>query len=147
MSIELLLILSSASLGVFLGAQLAEAVLILPYWKGMLPDDFFDFYKKYGSSLHKFYSPLTIIATVLPFTTFIYAFVNGYQVGLLMWGMLLFSLSFFSSYFVFFKSANTSFEERAFEDNMLPIKLRIWGNWHILEALAFGCSLLLLAGM
>ena len=41
MAIKILLVSSVGLLGIFLGTQIAEAALIVPYWKGLSPDDFF----------------------------------------------------------------------------------------------------------
>ena len=36
---DILLLLSSGTLGIFLGAQIAEAVLFVPYWKALKADE------------------------------------------------------------------------------------------------------------
>jgi nitric oxide reductase large subunit len=48
---KILLILSTATLGVFLGTQLAEAALIVPYWKNLSANEFFEFYRVHGQKL------------------------------------------------------------------------------------------------
>lgn len=73
MALKIILLLSTAILGIFLGTQLTEAALIVPYWKGLSPDDFFTFYKTYGNELHQFYSPMTIAATILPVITLVWS--------------------------------------------------------------------------
>lgn len=149
MFLKILLILSTGTLGVFVGTQLAEAALIVPYWKGLSPSDFFDFYKNYGKKLHQFYSPLTIFSTLLPLATIAYCLFTKQKIEPLMWLMLVFTLLFFSSYFVYFKEANLSFTERSFSDELLSNKLNEWANWHwgrvACEMVAFVCGLLLLA--
>lgn len=148
MILKTLLILSTGTLGVFMGTQLAEAALIVPYWKGLSPDDFFDFYKNYGKKLHQFYSPLTIVSTLLPLTTIAFCVFTKQKIDPLMWLTLVFTLLFFSSYFVYFKEANLSFTERSFSDELLSNKLNEWANWHwgrvICELAAFICGLILL---
>jgi Domain of unknown function (DUF1772) len=148
MVLKFLLLLSTGTLGVFLGTQIAEGALIVPYWKGLLSSDFFAFYKTYGEKLYQFYSPLTILATVLPITTFAYSLLTKPKTDILMWLMLIFTILFFATFFVYFKEANISFTDRTLSDEALPNELIKWGNWHwtrvFCEAVAFICGLILL---
>lgn len=145
---ESMLLLSSLTLGIFLGAQVAEAVLFVPNWKSLPADDFFDFYQNYGGKIHRFFAPLTIIATIVPLFTVIYSFGNqgGNQV---LFGLMGFStLSFFSTYFLYFKKANQRFFARSLSNKELRSELRKWGHWHwgrvCFEFIAFALSLFLL---
>lgn len=145
---EILLLLSSGVLGVFLGAQIAEAVLVVPYWKALSADDFFKLHKNFGKKIYQFFAPLTILATVLPLVTVAYNLVyqSKEQVFFVLMGIA--TLLFFSTYFLYFKKANLSFTERSLSNKELPAELVKWGNWHwgriLFEFIAFGCSLLLL---
>jgi hypothetical protein len=148
MSLKTILLLSTGTLGVFLGTQLAEAALIVPYWKGLSPDDFFAFYKTYGHKLHLFYSPLTIVATILPIIAIVWSLALKQKTDPLMWVMVIFTLLFFSTFFLYFKDVNLSFMERTITDKFLPQKLTEWANWHwarvSCEFIAFVCGLILL---
>ena len=148
MTIELLLLLSSGTLGIFLGAQIAEAVLFVPYWKAMRADDFFELHKAFGKKIYQFFAPLTIAATVLPLITVGYNLAYSFKLQLLWILMGVATLLFFSTYFLYFKKANRSFAERSISNEELPSELVRWGNWHwgriVFEFIAFGCSLLLL---
>ena len=148
MILKIILLLSTGILGVFLGSQLAEAVLIVPYWKSISPDDFFLFYETYGKKLHQFYSPLTIAATLLPVCTLIWTLLTKQKLDPIMCVMVVFTLLFFSSYFMYFKEANLVFTERTIPNELLPHKLTEWANWHwgrvSCEAIAFVCGLILL---
>jgi hypothetical protein len=145
---KILLILSTATLGVFLGTQLAEAVLIVPYWKNLSANDFFEFYRVYGQKLHQFYAPLTIASTILPITTFVFSFFGKSKTDWYLWLMTIFSILFFASFFVYFKEANLSFAERTISNEALPQELIKWGRWHwgriVCETGAFICGLFLL---
>lgn len=57
MAIEILLIISSSILGVFLGAQITEAVLFVPHWKTLSADDFFELHKIYEKKIISFLHP------------------------------------------------------------------------------------------
>jgi Domain of unknown function (DUF1772) len=145
---KILLLLSTCTLGIFLGTQVAEAALIVPYWKELSADDFFSFYKTYGKNLHQFYAPLTIAATILPIATFIYSLFDKSKVDLLMLIMTVFTVLFFATFFLYFKEANISFTERTISNETLPGELIKWGKWHwgrvACEAVAFICGLILL---
>jgi hypothetical protein len=151
MALKIILLLATGTLGVFLGTQLAEAALIVPYWKGLSPDDFFTFYKMYGDKLHQFYSPLTITATILPVIALVWSEMTKQKNDLFMWIMVVFTLLFFSTYFLYFKEANLSFTERTITNEILPYKLIEWANWHwgrvSCETVAFVCGLILLTKM
>ena len=148
MIVEILLILTSGILGIFLGSQLTEAILLVPFWKTMTAPDFFTHHKTFGPKIHRFYAPLTIAATLLPLATV------GYHLELQGEYIFLFgtlgvsTLAFFSTYFLFFKKANAEFANRSFPDQELPGKLTRWGNWHwgriCFEAIAFACTVGLL---
>lgn len=148
MALKILLLLSTCTLGVFLGTQLAEAVLIVPYWKNLTSDAFFEFHKTYGKKLYQFYAPLTIVATILPAITFIYSLLNNSKTDILMWFMFIFTLLFFATFYVYFKEANLSFAERTISNESLSGELIKWENWHwariFCEAIAFICGVILL---
>lgn len=143
-----LLILSTGILGIFLGAQITEAVLFVPYWKSLQADDFFELHKTYGKKIHQFFAPLTIAATLIPLATAGYQIVQQAE-NQLLWGVMGFAtLAFFSTYFLYFKKANQSFADRSLSNEALPLELNKWGNWHwgriCFEAIALLSALVLL---
>ncbi len=146
---EILLQASCGILGIFLGAQISEAALLVPYWKAMKAGDFFNLHQTYGKKIHRFFAPLTILATIIPLVTVGYVAAQGVGNLLLAGIMGLAVLAFFSTYFLYFKKANQSFAARSLSDKELPYELIKWEKWHwgriCFEFVAFGCSLLLLA--
>ena len=150
MILEATTLLSSAVLGIFLGSQLVEALLFLPFWKAMTADAFFDFYKRYGRGIHRFYAPLTILATILPVVSTLIYFSSptDQQTSVLYLVLGVSAVAFFSTFFLYFKSANRKFSQRAISDNDLAAELRMWGNWHwgriYLEAIALISTLILI---
>ena len=148
---EILHLLSAGILGIFVGAQICEGALFVPYWKSMPPKDFFEMHRIYGKKLYQFFAPLTIVATIIPIVTAIYAVTNstnGYVFSLLMG---IFSVLFFSTYYLYFKEANKRFAEESISYVELPMELNRWGQWHWsrigLELIAFIFSLLGLASI
>ncbi len=146
---EILHLLSAAILGIFVGAQICEGALFVPYWKSMHPKDFFEMHKIYGKKIYQFFAPLTIAATIIPIVTAIYAVthaIDGYLFSLLMG---IFTFLFFITYFIYFKEANNRFAEESITYEELPKELNRWGKWHWsrigLELIAFIFSLVGLA--
>jgi len=144
----ILLVCSSGLLGIFLGAQLAEAFLFVPYWKKLSPNHFFELHKAYGKKIYAFFAPLTILATVLPLVTVVYhlIYVSKEHLFLVLLGVS--TLLFFSTYYIYFKKANSDFATRSISDHELSHALATWEKWHWLriffECIAFGTSLVIL---
>ena len=149
MLFEILLDLSVGLLGIFLGAQITEGVLFVPYWKALAPKDFFELHQTYGKKIHQFFAPLTIAATLIPLVTVAYGlFANmPNQLPLIFMGVS--TASFFLTYFLYFKKVNKSFAEASISDEDLPKELNKWGNWHwgriFFEFAAFICSIIALS--
>ena len=145
MLFEILIALSTLVLGIFLGAQIAEAVLLVPYWKALAPKDFFELHQTYGKKIHQFYAPLTIAATIVPLLTVTYGCLMNIpgQLYLILMGVS--TMVFFSTYFLYFKKANQQFAEASVSFKLLPRELIRWGNWHwgriFFELIAFVCSI------
>ncbi|MEM1271998.1 MAG: hypothetical protein AAGI08_18270 [Bacteroidota bacterium] len=145
---SVLLLSSTAILGLFAGAQIAEARLLVPAWKEMSADEFFAYYPAAGPRIHGFFAPLTIAATILPLVAVATGLIRGTQPAILFWILGVSTLAFFSTFFLYFKAANQSFTDRTLTDDELPGELNRWGAWHWarigFELVAFGCSLVLL---
>ena len=146
--IELLYALTAGILGIFAGAQIAEGVLFVPYWKSMEPAAFYEDHKTFGQIIYKFFAPLTIIATVIPIGTMIYALMASSpgKMASLLTGF--FTLLFFATYFMYFKKANQSFADASLSHDELKLELIRWGEWHwariYLELAALICALIAL---
>ena len=144
---DILILISSAVMGIFLGAQIAEALLIVPYWKSLTAEQFYAFYKRYGDGLHRFFAPLTVAATILPILLFVVGLLTDDKRLDLLVALICCVALFFSTFFVFFKKANDRFRTQDIEPSQLPKALKIWGKWHWLrisfECLAFLILLIL----
>ncbi len=141
MILSILLGLSVAILGIFLGTQLTEAVLFVPYWKKMLPKDFFELHQVYGPKIYRFFAPITILATIIPVITMVYSFVESTETRFYTTLMGIFTLLFFSTYYLYFKKANESFAEASLTDKELPAELDRWDKWHWSRIVLEFCAL------
>lgn len=145
---ELLQLISSGILGLFVGALLAEGALLVPYWRTLPADKFFSLHKEYGPRLYSFYAPLTIAATMLAVTTAIVClltFHSGRWSSLVV-GIL--AVLMVAIYFFYFKHANAKFAAASISAAELPIELARWAIWHWVRVavglLAFIASLIAL---
>jgi len=145
---NILLLSSSLILGIFLGAQIAEACLFVPIWKKMKPDDFFEQHESVGPLIYRFFAPITIAATVIPLITVLVNFIFNSNQLVLFYILGGSTLMFFSTYFLYFKDANQMFADRSISNEDLENELVRWGNWHwfriVFEAIAFLSSIIIL---
>lgn len=151
MLFEILSALSTGVLGIFLGAQITEGVLFVPYWKALPPKEFFELHQTYGKKIYQFFAPLTIAATLLPLLTLAYGFYTNVNDQLPLVFMGLFTVVFFSTYYLYFKNANNLFAEARIPYKDLPAELNKWGKWHwgriVFEFIAFICSIVVLINL
>jgi hypothetical protein len=147
--LEIFNAMSVGILGIFTGAQITEGVLFIPYWKSLEPQKFFLLNKTYGPQIYRFFAPLTILATLIPVGTAIYSLAIHSYGMIYSASMGLFTCLFFTTYFLYFKKANKSFEDAGLTDEELPQELITWEKWHWarigLEMGALICSLMAMA--
>ena len=120
----ILLLLSSAVLGVFLGAQIAELFLFVPIWKELDADEFFEQHEFVGPLIYRFFAPLTIAATVVPLMTVMLNLIYFSDQYFIFSIMGVSTLMFFSTYFLYFKKANKKFADRELSNDELPSALQ-----------------------
>ncbi len=124
--LEALHMLTAISLGIFAGAQLAEACILVPFWRGLPPSDFFDLHHSMGPRLFRFFAPVTAFAVLLAIVSALLSDGELWQVSA---GVL--SFIALAIFFAYFKAANAAFAARSFADEQLPAKLKRWAGWHL----------------
>ena len=62
--VEVMPLLAAASLALFVGALLAEAMVLVPMWRSLQPQEFFRLHAAHAHRLYKFFAPLTASAPV-----------------------------------------------------------------------------------
>lgn len=144
-----LLTLSTGLLGLLVGALLAEAFLLVPYWRTLPAPVFFELHKDYGPRLYRFFAPLTIAGTLLPAVSAVAAILSSTAtLPVVLAGAL--SLAMVAIYGVYFKSANASFAQGRLTPAELSEELARWHRWHsvrlIIGLAAFALSLIALHG-
>ncbi|MBR1282971.1 hypothetical protein JQ597_13060 [Bradyrhizobium sp. AUGA SZCCT0177] len=149
---QLLPFVAAASLGLLAGALLAEDRLLLPYWRTLSADTFYELHPSYGPRLYRFFAPLTTAAPMAAVLAAIQIVLQSEGVGprttaaitaaVLAWSLV-------AIYLVYFRSANDAFARHAVSPEDLSAVLARWAGWHRARVLiclaAFALSLVALA--
>ena len=115
---------------IFVGSQVTEGVLLVPHWQSLSAESFYDYYAQFGPTIGGFYTILTITAALVSITVALlyqrrkqdgrgYALVSA-----------VFSVLVILCFYIYFKSANELFYERAFNEMELSKELVTWSTWH-----------------
>lgn len=115
---------------IFIGSQITEAILFVPYWQSMQPNEFHAFYNEFGPFIGKFYSILTIIAVAIPIFLSIYCMLIRSRALVYALASSLFSILVVFCFLIYFKGANQEFIQIVLTEVELANKLMIWRNWH-----------------
>jgi len=131
---------------IFIGSQITEGVLLLKYWQSLSSTDFYAYYNKFGPSIGRFYTILTITAALIPLAFTIYFKLiksNAFRLAL---SSTFFAFLFVAAFYVYFKDANASFYQAALSDFELKKELTVWSYWHWGRIVIEFISLILLIG-
>lgn len=122
--------LSLGALGLFAGAMLTEACVLVPAWRSAAPTDFHAWYAANARRLLRFFTPLTIAATLLPSGWALAALTIGHaHLGFAMASSGL-MLAVVGVFYLFFQRANARFSAADLSsDDLAPALLR-WATWH-----------------
>lgn len=127
---QFLLYSSMVIFSIFIGSQITEGVLLVPYWQSLSSADFYSYYNKFGPSIALFYTILTIIAALIPIFLSIYCkLINSKALKFALISSF-FAILFIASFYIYFKEANELFSQAAFSDMELKNELVTWSNWH-----------------
>lgn len=143
-----LLFFSVTIFAVFIGSQITEGALLVPYWQSLAAKDFYAYYKAFGPSIGKFYTVLTIMAALIPVFTSIYCkLIRSKALRFALISSFL-AVLFVSSFYIYFKGTNELFYQAALSDAALKNELITWSNWHwsrvFVECLSLGFLILAL---
>lgn len=127
---QFLLYFLVAIFAVFIGSQITEGVLLVPYWQSLSSTNFYAYYKEYGPYIGQFYTVLTIIAALIPIAISIYC--KSINSNALKFALIasFFALLFVSSFYIYFKNTNELFYKAVLNDVGLKRELIIWSYWH-----------------
>lgn len=147
--VMLIQLLTAGVLGLLAGALLLEGALLVPYWRTLSAQAFYDLHPVYGPKLFRFFAPLTVAGPALATVAAVAAQVGGRPgrgysaaAAVLAWGLVVI-------YLVHFKGANESLSKREVTPQALPGVLARWAAWHrpraVVGLLAFAMALCAIA--
>lgn len=127
---QFLLFFSVAIFSIFVGSQITEGVLLVPYWQSLSSSDFYTYYNEFGPSIGQYYTVLTIIAALIPIIVTIYCKANNSKA--LKYAVIssFFAVLFVSSFYIYFKGTNELFYQAAYTDVDLKNELVTWSYWN-----------------
>jgi len=139
-----LIFISIAIFAVFLGSQITEGYLLVPYWKSLTATEFHDYYSQFGPIIGQFYKVLTIIAVLIPISASIYSFTKKSKALKLSITSTFFASLVILVFFTYFKETNQQFYSGALNDVQLKAVLETWTYWHWVRVLFEVLSLIFL---
>jgi len=125
-----LVMCATTVLGITLGAIVAEAALLVPYWKSLPPDAFLRWYRENADRLLRFFGPLEVAATLLTVVAAVSHRLSTGGFSLLLVSSsvaLVVALAMFPAYF---KRANASFAAGTIAPDLVAAELHRWERWH-----------------
>ena len=127
---QFLLYSAIAVFSIFIGSQITEGVLLVPYWKSLSSNDFYSYYKQFGPAIGQFYTILTIIAALIPISISIYCkLINSRALNLAL-SSSFFAVLFIACFYIYFKGSNQMFYQAALSEVALKKELVVWSYWH-----------------
>ena len=143
---DVIQLLSAGSIGLLVGALLAEGAIFIPYWRSLPSDRFYSLHKEYGPRLYRFFAPLTVAPSILSVAA------AGFCVwteAAGRWPTLAASVLFIfvlATYATYFKHANARLATASLSAYELALELNRWESWHwvrvVLGIFSFGAALL-----
>jgi Domain of unknown function (DUF1772) len=142
--------MAAAALALLIGALLTEAMVLVPMWRSLSPQEFFALHAAHAHRLYAFFAPLTASAALLSVTSAVATVATGRAGRLPSVLAAALVLVILSTYALYFRRANASFAEARITDHDLPHELARWARWHwcrtIIGLIALAASLLALRG-
>ena len=130
LAIEAMQFLSAAGLALFVGALLTEAMVLVPMWRSLRPQEFFVLHAAHAHRLYRFFAPLTATATCLAVVAAVTSVTAGHSGSLAAVVAATLTLMILSTYFLYFQRANASFASASIKPENLPAELARWASWH-----------------
>jgi hypothetical protein len=122
-------LLATLALGITAGALLAEAAVIIPWWRTLPADAFFAWYAANTSRLFWFFGTLEAVSTVLVLVAAALVRTRWLVVAVLL------SVAVLAMFPLYFEAANASFESATVAPADLPVVLARYSAWHWLRTL------------
>jgi hypothetical protein len=123
------------ALGLFAGSLLTEALVLVPYWRSLAPQEFFRLHGGFGHRLFQYFAPLTLAALILVLLNALQGFFDPQGHLWQRWLSAVLCLLAGGTYPLFFKDMNAAFAAGLMPHEHLPLALTRWANVHFLRTL------------
>lgn len=134
-----------AIFSVFLGSQITEGVLLVPFWQSLPSAEFYENHAAFGPLISQYYTILTVVAVLIPLGLSIYCLWKkspAYKYSLV---STIFASLIIVLFYGYFKGANQEFHDATLDAIQLKTELIVWGKWHWLRVvLEFVCLVFLM---
>ncbi len=124
------------ALGLSAGALLAEAAVLVPFWRSEPPEAFLAWYQRNADRLLRFFGPLEVASGVLVLLACLLAWAGALPGAGRFTVAALLTLAVLASFPLYFKEANARFAEASLPPDAVPAELVRWGRWHWARTLA-----------
>ena len=135
---------SIAIFSIFLGSQITEGFLLVPYWKTLSKTAFYEYYSKFGPIIGRFYTILTVIAVLIPLSISIHCFSKKSRALKYSVVSSFFAFLIITIFYIYFKDTNQKLYEATFDANRLKPVLETWEYMHWVRVLLEVLSLVFL---
>jgi hypothetical protein len=126
---KLFLLFTVLILGISAGAMLTEVVILVSYWKSMPAQDFLIWFQNHDALLTSFFGKLQTGGLLLTLACVVILKVRKQPFDKFLLSSLLLSIAIILMFFLYFKSANTSFATGTIPLANVPEELVRWGQW------------------
>jgi hypothetical protein len=123
-------VLTVVALGLAAGAVLAEACVLVPFWRRERPEAFLDWYARYAGVLLRFFGPLEAASGVLVLLAAVLSWLGWLPRPALFTSAAVLTLAVLASFPLYFQRVNASFEKRAIAPDDVGPELARWATWH-----------------
>ncbi len=128
--------LSAALLGVFAGAMLTEAMVLVPYWRSLAPTEFFAWYAANDRRLLRYFGQLTTATALIVIAAAIAALATSHPAAISAMTAAALMLAVVASFPLYFKRANESFAAASIDAAAVSAALARWSAWHWVRTVA-----------
>ncbi len=133
-------LLATLALGLTAGALLAEAAVVIPWWRTLSADAFLAWYAANTSRLFQFFGTLETVSAVLVVIAAVLVRSRWFVIAVLL------GVAVLAMFPLYFQRANASFEAATVAPAELPAVLARYAAWHWMRTLigiaAFTAALL-----
>lgn len=117
-------------LGLAAGALLAEAAILVPWWRSLEPAAFLAWYADHAHALFLFFAPLEIGAALLAVAAAALERWVGKPDGAFQLASALLAVGVLAAFPLYFEDANAAFASGSLPLDAVPDELTRWARWH-----------------